>query len=77
MTLYGDPQLVLDAHPADLAGRCRRCGVLECGDRTGALAAMWTRGQLPLRRPGLSAPELIGAVRVGPGARQHRGGWAS
>jgi hypothetical protein len=60
-------QQVLDRHVTSSAtGRCLECESLgPCGRREGAVAIFARSLRLPVRQPGASRPELVGAVRVG------------
>lgn len=60
-------QQVLDRHVTSSAtGRCLGCGSLgPCGEREGAVAIFARSLRLPVRQPGASRPELVGAVRAG------------
>ena len=46
-------------------GRCVECGLPgPCAARVAGLAVLRAAGVLPIRRPGATRPELIGARRV-------------
>lgn len=62
-----EAQQTLDRHVTSSAtGRCLECGSLgPCRNREGAVAIFARSLRLPMRQPGASRPELIGAVRVG------------
>jgi hypothetical protein len=64
---YREAQIILDRHVTSLAtGRCIDCDALgPCYRREAAVSIMARYLWLPLRKPGASRPELIGARRVG------------
>jgi hypothetical protein len=60
-------QRTLDAHITSSAtGRCLACGSFgPCHRRESAVVIFSRSLRLPLRRPGATRPELVGAHRVG------------
>lgn len=64
---YREAQTVLDRHvTSSVNGRCMECDALgPCYRREAAVSIMARYLWLPLRTPGASRPELIGARRVG------------
>ncbi|AEV84386.1 hypothetical protein ACWT_3363 [Actinoplanes sp. SE50] len=60
-------QAILDEHVTSSAtGRCVACGCLgPCRLRENAVVIFSRTLRLPVRRPGATRPELVGAVRVG------------
>ena len=59
-------QEVLDTHTTQTStGRCRVCDTYgPCYKREGAVHVFSRYSRLPVRTPGLSCPELVGARRV-------------
>lgn len=58
-------QAIVDEHSISSdSGRCVRCGTYSCDARAVALLEMRARDALPLRRPGSTQPERIGARQV-------------
>ncbi|MFC4071934.1 hypothetical protein [Actinoplanes subglobosus] len=64
-------QAILDEHVTSSAtGRCLACGSFgPCWRRENAVVIFSRTLRLPLRQPGATRPELIGAVRVGGSSR--------
>jgi hypothetical protein len=62
-------QRVLDTHVTSSAtGRCLRCQAFgPCHERENAEAMFYRKLRLPLRTPGATLPELVGARCVGAG----------
>jgi hypothetical protein len=59
-------QIVLDTHVTSSAtGRCLECGMFgPCYKRENAVVIFSRTLRLPLRSPGATKPELVGAQRV-------------
>jgi hypothetical protein len=62
-----EAQQVLDEHVTGSGtGRCVACGVLgPCWRRENAVVIFSRSLRLPVRQPGATRPEIVGAVRVG------------
>jgi hypothetical protein len=62
-----DAQAVLDEHvTVSGTGRCLACGSLgPCWRRENAVVIFSRSLRLPIRQPGATHPEIIGATRVG------------
>lgn len=65
--LLAEAQRVLDTHITSSAtGHCLACGVRgPCWRRESAVSIFSRSLRLPLRRPGATRPELVGARLVG------------
>ena len=62
-----DAQAVLDEHVTGSGtGRCLACGALgPCWRRENAVVIFSRSMRLPVRKPGATRPEIVGAVRIG------------
>jgi hypothetical protein len=65
--LLREAQALLDEHVTSSAtGRCLACDSLgPCLRRENAVVVFSRALRLPMRQPGATRPELVGAVRVG------------
>jgi hypothetical protein len=65
--LLREAQATLDDHvTSSTTGRCLTCDSPgPCWRREGAVAVFSRSLRLPVRQPGPSRPELVGAIRVG------------
>jgi hypothetical protein len=65
-TLLADAQRTLDTHVTSSAtGRCLACGVPgPCHRREAAVVIFSRTLRLPVRRPGATHPEMLGARRL-------------
>jgi hypothetical protein len=64
--LVAEAQRVLDEHVTSSAdGRCLACNVLgPCWRRENAVVTFSRKLRLPLRRPGVTRPELVNLRRI-------------